>query len=77
MAHKWLEWQSFTGHDYMKGTSEKAQFLRNLKEFMKDGIERRYSEAYGHGFREAKWAVERYGLRYTLKHIARKGKLPE
>ncbi|KAL3382514.1 hypothetical protein AABB24_002170 [Solanum stoloniferum] len=77
MAHKWLEWQSFTGNDYMKGTSEKAQFLRNLKEFMKDGIERRYSEAYGHGFREAKWAVERYGLIYTLEHIARKGKLPE
>ncbi|XP_059313736.1 protein DA1-like isoform X6 [Lycium ferocissimum] len=77
MAHKWLEWQSFTGDDYMKSTSEKAQFLRNLKEFMKDGIEKRYSEAYGHGFREAKWAVERYGLRYTLEHIARTGKLPE
>ncbi|XP_016539230.2 protein DA1 isoform X2 [Capsicum annuum] len=77
MAHKWLEWQSFTGDDYMKAASEKTQFLRNLKEFLKYGIEKRHSEAYGHGFREAKWAVERYGLRYTLEHIARTGKLPE
>ncbi|XP_019245927.1 PREDICTED: protein DA1-related 1-like isoform X1 [Nicotiana attenuata] len=77
MAHKWLEWQSFAGDDNMKGTSDKAQFLRNLKEFLKYGIEKRHSEAYGHGFREAKWAVERYGLRYTLEHIARTRKLPE
>ncbi|XP_070033785.1 protein DA1-like isoform X1 [Nicotiana tomentosiformis] len=77
MAHKWLEWQSFTGDDFMNGASETAQFLRNLKEFLKDGIEKSYSEAYGHGFREAKWAVERYGLRYTLDHIAQTRKLPE
>ncbi|XP_027774276.1 protein DA1-like isoform X1 [Solanum pennellii] len=77
MAHKWLEWQSFTGDENIKGTSEKAQFLRNLKEFLKDGIEKSHSEAYGHGFREAKWAVERYGLRCTLEHISHTGKLPE
>ncbi|MCD7449620.1 hypothetical protein HAX54_000848 [Datura stramonium] len=77
MAHKWLEWQSFTGDDNIKGASEKAQFLRNLKEFLKDGIEKNHSEAYGHGFREAKWAVERYGLRYALEHISHTGKLPE
>ncbi|KAM3377555.1 protein DA1-related 1 isoform X1 [Capsicum galapagoense] len=77
MAHKWLEWQSFTGDDKVKGASEKAQFLRNLKDYLKEGIEKNHSEAYGHGFREAKWAVERYGLRYTMEHISQTGKLPE
>ncbi|KAL3350262.1 hypothetical protein AABB24_022981 [Solanum stoloniferum] len=77
IAHKWLEWQSFTGDENIEGTSENAQFLRNLKEFLKDGIEKSHSEAYGHGFREAKWAVERYGLICTLDHISHTGKLPE
>ncbi|XP_059313737.1 protein DA1-like isoform X1 [Lycium ferocissimum] len=76
-AHKWLEWQSFTGDDNIKGTSDNAQFLRNLKEYLKEGIEKNHSEAYGHGFREAKWAVERYGLRSTLEHISLTGMLPE
>ncbi|XP_060169256.1 protein DA1-related 1-like isoform X1 [Lycium barbarum] len=77
MSHKWIEWHAFVGDEFMNGTSEEAQFLRHLKEYLKDRIEKNYNETYGHGFREVKWAVERYGLRYTMKHIVNTGNLPQ
>lgn len=77
MAHRWLDWHAFVGDDFLCTTPEQAQFLRNLKEILKNSIERNYCKTYGGGFRDAKWAVERYGLKYTMIHIAQTGEFPQ
>ncbi|KAL8097487.1 hypothetical protein AgCh_030571 [Apium graveolens] len=78
MAHRWLDWYTFVGEDFLHTSPEQVQFLRNLKEVLKNDIEKRCSkDVYGHGFREAKWAIERYGLKSTMSYVARTGKFPE
>ncbi|KAL8097488.1 hypothetical protein AgCh_030572 [Apium graveolens] len=78
MAHRWLDWYTFVGEDFLHTSPEQVQFLRNLKEVLKNNIEKRCSkDVYGHGFREAKWAIERYGLKLTMSHVARTGKFPQ
>ncbi|KAK1359255.1 DA1-like domain-containing protein [Heracleum sosnowskyi] len=77
MSHKWLDWYAFVGDDFLHTTPEQAEFLRNLKEVTKNKKEVRYDKIYGHGFREAKWAIERYGLRLTISYAARTGKFPK
>ncbi|KAK1359252.1 LIM zinc-binding domain-containing protein [Heracleum sosnowskyi] len=77
MAHRWLDWHAFVGDDFLHATPEQAQFLRNLKEVLQNKIERNYCKIYGGGFREAKWAIERYGLKYTMSHVAQTGDFPQ
>lgn len=77
MAHRWLDWHAFIGDDFLHTTPEQAQFLRNLKEVLKNDIERNYCKTYGGGFRDAKWAIERYGLKYTMSHVAHTGNFPQ
>ncbi|KAK1359254.1 DA1-like domain-containing protein [Heracleum sosnowskyi] len=77
MAHKWLDWYAFVGDDFLHTTPEQAEFLRYLKEVEKNKIEVRDDESYGQGFREAKWAIERYGLRRTMSYASRTGKFPQ
>ncbi|XP_074344031.1 protein DA1-related 1-like isoform X3 [Apium graveolens] len=75
---RWLDWYTFVGEDFLHTSPEQVQFLRNLKEVLKNNIEKRCSkDVYGHGFREAKWAIERYGLKLTMSHVARTGKFPQ
>ena len=77
MAHRWLDWHAFIGDDFLHTTPEQAQFLRNLKEVLKNDIERNYCKTYGGGFRDAKWAIERFGLKYTMSHVAQTGNFPQ
>lgn len=77
MAHRWLDWHAFVGDDFLHATREQAQFLRNLKEVLQNDIERNYCKIYGCGFRDAKWAMERYGLKYTMSHVAQTGDFPQ
>ncbi|KAJ3706079.1 hypothetical protein LUZ61_009784 [Rhynchospora tenuis] len=72
MAHKWLESELLTG----SSSSSFSEFERKLAEFHIRLIEKNPSRVYGGGFRAAKAAVNRYGLRHTLEHIKRAGDLP-
>ncbi|XP_017257534.1 protein DA1 [Daucus carota subsp. sativus] len=76
MAHKWIDYYAFVGDDFLHTTPDQAEFLRNLKEVLKNEIEIRMDKIYGGGFRDAKWAIERYGLKYTMSHVAHTGNFP-
>lgn len=67
ISRMWLE--EFASDDQF------TQSLRGLSIFNieNDGCGK---EIYGDGFREAKKAVDEYGLKKTLKHIAKTGSFP-
>ncbi|VVA15148.1 PREDICTED: DA1-related [Prunus dulcis] len=80
IGRKWLEWLECLEAQDRKTSSaitEHAQFQRNLIETYKYAVDMHSSYEYGHGFREAKWAVEKYKLHRTIDHILAYRKLPE
>ncbi|CAB4320588.1 unnamed protein product [Prunus armeniaca] len=79
IGRKWLEWlESLEAQDRKTSSAitEHAQFQRNLIETYKYVVDMHSSYEYGHGFREAKWAVEKYKLHRTIDHILTYRKLP-
>ncbi|XP_058225059.1 protein DA1-related 1-like [Rhododendron vialii] len=60
---------------WLEGFASDDQFTKSLREMSIFYIENdgHGKEIYGDGFREAKQAVDKYGLKTTLKHIAKTG----
>lgn len=60
---------------WSEGFASDDQFTKSLREMSIFNIENdgHGKEIYGDGFREAKQAVDKYGLKTTLKHIAKTG----
>ncbi|KAF7138726.1 hypothetical protein RHSIM_Rhsim07G0043000 [Rhododendron simsii] len=60
---------------WLEGFASNDQFTKSLREMSIFNIENdgHGKEIYGDGFREAKQAVDKYGLKTTLKHIAKTG----
>ena len=76
IGRKWLDWYEVKkGKDDDGG--EEAQFEKNLMKALKHLVEIDCSEAYGEGFRDAQWAVGRYGLKNTINHIITYDTLPQ
>ncbi|XP_022762144.1 protein DA1-like [Durio zibethinus] len=76
IAHEWLEWFELMDEEASSSRSENAQFTRNLKQTFQDLVEIDSSHAYGEGFRDAKWAVEKWGPAKVVNHVLRYGTLP-
>ncbi|XP_011004812.1 PREDICTED: protein DA1-like [Populus euphratica] len=76
MGYQWLDWFEAVDPEASSGRSEKAQFTRNLKKTFKGEVENMLDGAYGDGFRDAQWAVSRYGLDHVIRHIIRYKTLP-
>lgn len=76
-AHMWLDCFEDGDEGSSSGASDTGSYIRNLKNFHKNECEMNYTESYGDGFRDAKFAVEKYGLKYILDYIAKTGSLPQ
>jgi translation initiation factor RLI1 len=76
MGYQWLDWFEAVDPEASSSRSEKAQFMRNLKKTFKGEVENMLDGAYGDGFRDAQWAVSRYGLDPVIRHIIRHKTLP-
>ncbi|KAG6761486.1 hypothetical protein POTOM_034710 [Populus tomentosa] len=76
MGYQWLDWFEAVDPEASSSRSEKAQFMRNLKRTFKGEVENMLDGAYGDGFRDAQWAVSRYGLDHVIRLIIRHKTLP-
>ncbi|CAK7329748.1 unnamed protein product [Dovyalis caffra] len=77
MGYRWLDWFEAFDPEASSSASEKAQFMRNLKTTFKCEVENMLDGAYGDGFRDAQWAVSRFGLDYVISYIIRHKTLPK
>ncbi|EOX98547.1 DA1, putative [Theobroma cacao] len=77
IAHEWLDWFVVMDEEASSSRSENAQFTRNLKHTFKDLVEIDSSHAYGEGFRDAKWAFEKWGPHKVINHVVKYGTLPQ
>lgn len=77
IGRKWVDWYEAKRGGGGRRVDEEAQFEKNLMETLKHLVEMDCTEAYGEGFRDAQWAVGRYGLKYTINHILTHETLPQ
>lgn len=77
IGHQWLDWFCEEEKNSLESyTIEQTQFTKALKRYLAHAMTVGTDEIYGHGFREAKWAVSKYKLHKTLQHIVRYKRLP-
>lgn len=70
IGHQWLDWFCDKENNSLESyTTGQTQFTRKLKPYLACKMAMNPNQIYGHGFREAKWAVSEYNLRKTLQHI--------
>ena len=77
MAYTWLEWLESTASDSVDESTWKGQFVRRLIAYSKWHKETDRREIYGYGFRAAKQAVDKFGLKATLKSYTHTNSLPQ
>ncbi|KAG2682375.1 hypothetical protein I3843_11G189400 [Carya illinoinensis] len=76
MSYTWLESAITDDHHSSYKSKEQARFVRKLIAYWKMTMETSVKKDNGDGFRAAKQAVDKFGLKHTLNHIARKKRLP-
>ncbi|XP_062005587.1 protein DA1-like [Rosa rugosa] len=76
MSYMWMEWFCSSRVDSLYKTNEQVQYSRKLKDLLSSSMEYSEDEIYGQGFRDARTAVSKFGLRTVLDHIVKKRCLP-
>ncbi|XP_026442063.1 protein DA1-like [Papaver somniferum] len=77
MAYRWLEAESVAGNGGGRSSKRKrSSFEKELGEYFIKSMMSNPDPVYGDGFRTALRAVDRHGLKPTLDHIGKYGRLP-
>ncbi|KAG6689775.1 hypothetical protein I3842_11G191400 [Carya illinoinensis] len=76
MSYTWLESAITDDQHSSYKSKEQTRFVRKLIAYSKMKMETSVKKDSGDGFRAAKQAVDKFGLKHTLNHIARKKRLP-
>ncbi|XP_026442186.1 protein DA1-related 1-like [Papaver somniferum] len=77
MAYRWLEAESVAGNGGGRSSKRKrSSFEKELGKYFIESMMSNPDPVYGDGFRTALRAVDRHGLKPTLQHIKKYGRLP-